>query len=187
MENRYSKHSIMNGIDSEPLTITDGRNVSRSDTNAVSSESIRNLIGQTITADLGLANLMQIREMLEPNIAACAAQMATPEHIYDMHSAIDVMELSLTDAALYIEADQRFHHALAKATRNQLLLRFIDPIADLLTEQRLIIFHAGTGGAGRGQYHHKRIFEAIVQGDSDAARHEMIAHLKQVQKDSGVS
>jgi GntR family transcriptional repressor for pyruvate dehydrogenase complex len=153
------------------------------------SEAMKESIGHMVKIDRarGLANLMQVREMLEPEIAANAAASATPGDLADMRSALDAMENSLADADAFIEADQQFHLALAKATGNQLLLRLIDPIVDLLMEQRLKMFYAGTGAATRGQYHHKRIFEAIDKGDADAARREMIAHLEQVRKDSGFS
>ena len=153
------------------------------------SEVMRESIGHMVKVDRdrGLSNLMQVREMLEPEIAASAAELATPDDLDEMRLAIEAMDASLADAEAYIEADQQFHHALAKATRNHLLLSLIDPIVDLLLEQRLKIFHAGTGGADRGQYHHRRIFEAVSKGDAEAARREMVAHLEQVRKDSGVS
>ena len=90
----------------------------------------------------------------------------------------------MQDANAFIQADLQFHLALAKATGNQLLLRLIDPIVDLLMEQRLKMFKARADNAKRGQYHHKRIYEAVAKGDAAAARHEMIAHLKQVRQDS---
>lgn len=153
------------------------------------SEVMRESIGHMVKIDAarGLSNLMQVREMLEPEIAASAATLATEEDLVDMRSAIDAMDNSLSDGNAFIEADQQFHLALAKATRNQLLLRLIDPIVDLLLEQRLKMFNSGTGAAKRGQYHHKRIFEAIENRNADAARREMIAHLEQVRKDSGFS
>jgi GntR family transcriptional repressor for pyruvate dehydrogenase complex len=158
--------------------VTDG-------TSQVMRESIGHMV--KVDRDKGLTNLMQVREMLEPEIAASAAAMATPDDLTEMQKAIDAMDESLDDAEAYIEADQRFHHALAKATRNQLLLSLIDPIVDLLLEQRMKIFYADTGGADRGQHHHRRIFEAVSTGNVEAAHNEMVAHLKQVRKDSGVS
>ena len=158
--------------------VTDG-------TSEVMRESIGHIV--KIDRDKGLPNLMQVREMLEPQIAASAASMATPEDIEAMRTALQAMDASLEDAEAFTEADQQFHHALAVATRNRLLLQLIDPIVDLLREQRLKIFNAGTDGARRGQAHHKRIFEAVVNGNSDAARREMVAHLEQVRNDSDVT
>lgn len=150
------------------------------------SEVMRESIGLMvkIDQDKGLANLMQIRAMLEPEIAALAAQMATPEDISEMEQAIQAMDEALDDADAFVEADQQFHHSLAQATQNELILRLINPIVELLREQRIRIFDAGTGGPQRGQQHHKRIFSAIVDRASDAARQAMIDHLEQVRADS---
>jgi len=53
----------------------------------------------------------------------------------------------------------------------------------LLREQRSRKFNVRSGPE-RGQYHHKRILEAIEQRDPEAAREAMRAHLKQVLEDS---
>ena len=49
-------------------------------------------------------------------------------------------------------------------------------------EQRLRIFQV-EGGPERGQYHHKRIMEAIERHDPLGAREAMKAHLRQVRED----
>jgi GntR family transcriptional repressor for pyruvate dehydrogenase complex len=53
----------------------------------------------------------------------------------------------------------------------------------LLREQRMGIFQV-EGGPERGQYHHKRILEAIAHKDPAGAREAMKAHLRQVREDS---
>jgi GntR family transcriptional repressor for pyruvate dehydrogenase complex len=57
---------------------------------------------------------------------------------------------------------------------------------DLLREQRKAIFLVA-GGPQRGQYHHKRILEAVSRHDADGAREAMRAHLCQVREDTGAS
>ena len=55
--------------------------------------------------------------------------------------------------------------------------------AGLLREQRMRIFYV-EGGPERGQFHHKRILEAVEQRDPEKAREAMRAHLQQVRKDA---
>jgi GntR family transcriptional repressor for pyruvate dehydrogenase complex len=43
------------------------------------------------------------------------------------------------------------------------------------------------GGPERGQFHHKRILEAVERRDSKKAWEAMKAHLEQVREDSQVS
>ena len=128
-------------------------------------------------------DLVQIREILEPEIAALAALHATEEEIAAMQQAIATMDASLDDADAFIAADHAFHMAIAKGTHNQLIPLLIEPIVDLLHEQRKGIFYV-EGGPQRGQYHHRRILEAILQRDPDTAREAMQAHLRQVRQDS---
>jgi GntR family transcriptional repressor for pyruvate dehydrogenase complex len=128
------------------------------------------------------SNLVEVREILEPELAALAAARATGEHIAAMQQAVQVMDASLDDANTYIAADNDFHLALARATHNDLILTFVDSIVGLLSEQRKHIFSVA-GGSARGQIHHKQILDAILLHDPEAARAAMRAHLQQVRAD----
>jgi GntR family transcriptional regulator, transcriptional repressor for pyruvate dehydrogenase complex len=130
------------------------------------------------------ASLAEVREILEPDIAALAATRADEENIAAMREAISVMDSARQDADAFIEADLDFHLALAEAASNPLILSLIDSIVGLLREQRLRTFYVD-GGPERGQYHHKRILEAVEHRDSQGARDAMRAHLRQVRADSG--
>jgi GntR family transcriptional repressor for pyruvate dehydrogenase complex len=136
-------------------------------------------IGQTE----GSAHLVEVREILEPEIAALAASRAEKQHLAALRETVAVMDAAKHDAEAFIEADLDFHLALAEAAANPLILSLIDSIVGLLREQRLRIFLV-EGGPERGQYHHKRILKAIENHDSNRAREYMRAHLQQVREDS---
>jgi GntR family transcriptional repressor for pyruvate dehydrogenase complex len=133
-----------------------------------------------------LDDLVEIREMFEAEIAALAAARATDEHIATMREAVAAMDEALNDADKYVEADLDFHLALAEATQNAILPLLIDSIVDLLREQRKRIALVA-GGLQRGQYHHKRVLDAVICRDPEAARAAMHAHLRQVREDSEAS
>src|SRR5579885_2903762 len=135
-------------------------------------------VGQVSGSD----ELVEVREILEPEIAALAAARAGEEHIAALREAVAIMDASLNDADTYIAADNNFHRALANATRNTLILAFVDSIVDLLSEQRKHIFSV-SGGSARGQVHHKLILDTIARRDPEAARAAMRAHLYQVRAD----
>ena len=71
---------------------------------------------------------------------------------------------------------------LPKAAANPLILSLMDSIVGLLREQRLRIFKV-PGGPERGQFHHKRILEAMERRDAEKASEAMRAHLTQVRED----
>lgn len=136
-------------------------------------------VGQT-----GSVNLVEVREILEPEIAALAAARADEEQIAAMREAVRVMDESLDDAVAFIVADNDFHLALARGSKNDLILALVDSIVDLLSEQRKQIFEV-EGGPQRGNYHHKIILDAVTRHDEGAARSAMRSHLKQVREDVG--
>ena len=131
----------------------------------------------------GAAYLAEVREILEPEIAALAAVRAEDQHLGIMREAIKVMDDSLHDAERFIEADLDFHLALAEGAANPIILSLIDSIVGLLREQRLRTFHSANGPQ-RGQYCHRRILEAVETGNAERARTEMRAHSQQVREDS---
>lgn len=130
----------------------------------------------------GSDKLVEVREILEVEIAGLAAARATDKEIAVMRAAVKVMDESLDDADAFIAADNNFHAALAEATQNTLILILVNSIVYLLSEQRKQIFETGDG-PWRGQIHHKRILESIVKHDPAAARAAMRAHLQQVRED----
>ena len=152
------------------------------------TQALRHSLGLVIRIGQseGWESLVEVRELLEPEIAALAAVRAGEDQINQMREAVAVMDASLDDVDPFIEADLDFHLALAEATRNALILTLIDSIVDLLREQRKRIFYVD-GGPERGQYHHKRILDAILRRDPDMARQAMHEHLRQVQDDNKTS
>jgi GntR family transcriptional repressor for pyruvate dehydrogenase complex len=131
----------------------------------------------------GTLHLVEVREILEPEIAALAATRVTEESLDELREAIRIMDSSKADPDSFIEADLDFHLALGEAAANPLILSLIDSIVGVLREQRLSIFKV-KGGPERGQYHHKRILEAIENHDPAGAREAMRGHLRQVRDDT---
>lgn len=149
------------------------------------SNTIRLTLDRMIKAGQleGTLQLVEVREILEPEIAALAAARANDETLREMREAVSIMDKARQDPDAYIEADLDFHLALAEAAANPIILSLIDSIIGVLREQRMRIFKV-EGGPQRGQYHHKRILEAVQNRDTSGAREAMRAHLRQVREDS---
>jgi len=149
------------------------------------SDTIRNSLGMLMKfgATKGSGNLVEVREILEPEIAALAATRITDEYIAAMKDAVKIMDTALDDVDVFVEADLDFHLALAEGTQNPFIPILVDSIIDLLREQRKRI-GLTKGGLQRGQAHHKKILDAITRRDAKASRQAMQDHLKQVRKDS---
>ena len=134
----------------------------------------------------GSTHLAEVRQILEPEIAALAASRIEEAQVAMMREAYTVMDRHRQNPDAYIEADLDFHLALAEAAANPLILSLLDSIVGLLREQRIRIFNV-EGGPERGQFHHQRILEAIEKRDPIKARTAMRAHLQQVREDSSES
>jgi len=132
----------------------------------------------------GSTHLAEARAILEPEIAALAAEHIQEPELATMREAVATMDRAGQDPEAYIEADLDFHLALAEGANNPIILSLLDSIVALLREQRLRIFKV-PGGPERGQVHHKRILEAVERHDAEKARDAMRAHLDQVREDSG--
>ena len=149
-------------------------------------EALQHSLGLVMRLKLGEVggsnNLVEVREILEVEIAALAAERASEQEIAAMQEAVRVMDESLNDADAFIAADNLFHEALAQATQNALILTLVKSIVNLLSEQRKQIF-ATRGAPQRGQVHHKSILASVMKHDPEAGRSAMRAHLRQVRED----
>lgn len=130
-----------------------------------------------------LRELVELRELLEPGVAALAARRAEAADLEALDASIAAMNDAMHDAGAFIRADNRFHKQLALASRNRLIPRILDSIVDLLHELRGAIFEI-EGGPERGQAHHRTILAAVRDRDATAARLAMEDHLAQVKRDS---
>lgn len=149
-------------------------------------EAMQDSIGLVMRLKLGEVggsdNLVEVRGILETEIAALAAARATEKEIAAMREAIATMDENLNNADAFIAADNRFHEALAQATQNALIMILINSIVNLLSEQRKQVFQV-EGGPQRGQIHHKRILDNVIRHEPEAARAAMRSHLQQVRED----
>ena len=152
------------------------------------NEALSHSLGLVMRLKLGEVGgsnmLVEVREILEVEIAGLAAARTTEREIAELREAVAAMDASLADADAFIVADNQFHEILARATQNPLILVLINSIVGLLSEQRKQIFRI-EGGPQRGQIHHKNILDCVTRHDIESARIAMRAHLRQVRIDVG--
>lgn len=123
-------------------------------------------------------DLYQVREILEPAIAALAAQSATPEQITRLEQVMKEMEQNKHNGIRYIEADAVFHAVIAEATQNSVIVLLAHSIVNNLQEARRLAI-SSPGSEERASAYHLRIYDAIKNGDSDAAFKVMQEHMRQ--------
>lgn len=134
----------------------------------------------------GIRSLVEVREILEPEIASLAASRATNEQITAMQEIVSLMDTSLEDINAFIEADLDFHLTLAESTQNVLIPTLVDTLVVLLREHRARIALV-EGGMRRAQEHHRQVMQAVSRRNPEEARQAMRAHLQQIRRDSETS
>ncbi len=83
-----------------------------------------------------VAELLDVRKIIEPGIAARAAGNASPEQISAMEEILQRQEAKLSRGESAIEEDSEFHYCLALAANNSVVLRVLDVLMDLLQKSR---------------------------------------------------
>ncbi|WDR01957.1 FadR/GntR family transcriptional regulator [Devosia algicola] len=129
-----------------------------------------------------LGDLIEIRSFVEPPIAGLAAANATPDDIVALRHELTIMGASFDDVDAFIAADHRFHLGIARATGNSLIAVILEPIVDVLFEQRSQLFYVDRSPSAAQNYHHELV-EHIANGDVDAAISAMSRHMRQVKDD----
>lgn len=76
-------------------------------------------------------DVVQLREMIEPQVAYLAAQKATPEDIMMIWAAINEPEEIDQNSTMFARKNECFHKALAKAAGNPILAIFQAAIIDI--------------------------------------------------------
>jgi GntR family transcriptional regulator, transcriptional repressor for pyruvate dehydrogenase complex len=126
-----------------------------------------------------LPEVLEAREALEVKLAELAATRRTRDDLAAMHAALRTMEKEIRARGLGTEGDAAFHHAIAAAARNQVLLHLIDAMADAIKETRMESL-SEPGRPPRSLEAHRRILTAIEAGTGQKAAEAMRKHLRQV-------
>ena len=130
---------------------------------------------------LDLKKILEVRRMLEVEIAGLAAERRTD-------ADIAAMDANMAEAAQvgdsrdgWLGNDMAFHALLAQATKNILFSLLLDSLADILTSVRRMSFDV-PGASARTQHYHGAVLEQVRRGDPEGARQTMHDHLHEAEE-----
>jgi GntR family transcriptional repressor for pyruvate dehydrogenase complex len=132
---------------------------------------------------LSLQNLVEVRLMLEPEIAAKVALVITPD---DLKKLRDLNEKCARVIRGEISSSLRqdfleFHRIIASVTENPILTFLLDVIKNLPVEA-LPVLHEPTKRISLNVLRaHNRIYQALENKDPQSARHELERHILELQ------
>ena len=133
-----------------------------------------------------LAEFLRFREIQEPQIAAQAAEYASPEDCDRLSRYVETFEETYLDRnlELNVRADVDFHQALATASGNGLLIAISGGISKVLsrtlTVQRQAWLKARQNSSTqkKGKNCHRDIYKAVLKQDPAAAQQAMARHMQ---------
>lgn len=129
-----------------------------------------------------LDHIFELRALVEGGAAELAAKRRTAADLAAIYAALQGMAEAVRLGADGAEDDDAFHQAIAAATHNPQVERFIAFLNAQFSESRRPTWDAEGHASGRGraaQGEHERIYAAIAAGDPAGARVAASCHLYQ--------
>jgi GntR family transcriptional repressor for pyruvate dehydrogenase complex len=127
-----------------------------------------------------ISELLDVRKMLEPALAARAAENATPEDVERLEQILKRQREKALRGESWVEEDSEFHDVIARAARNSVVLKVLDVLMDLLRETRARTLQVD-GRLQRSLAGHRRVLEAIKRRDPAAAERAVKQHIEEIE------
>lgn len=154
---------------------------------AGSGSVVRNLSAGAVAESMALflqvgrqgfdyGKLLEVRRLLEVEIAGLAAERRTVEDLAAMAAVLQETPHVGGNCDGWLKNDMAFHALLAQATKNELFSLLLDSIADIMISVRRLSFDV-VGASGRTLKCHSAILEQVERGDPVGARAAMRDHL----------
>jgi GntR family transcriptional repressor for pyruvate dehydrogenase complex len=128
----------------------------------------------------GLAEAVELRRLIEPQVARLAARHATGQGLAALRAAFARMEAALGDVARWVPADLDFHEQLGRMSGNRLVHLQVQGLRPVMEE----VLRRFSGGArSRADWQatlarHARVLEAVAARDEARALAAMDAHFE---------
>ena len=136
--------------------------------------------------EAALQDVFEMRHLMEPHIAALAAQRATADEVEVMREILEEQQRQIDVGETGVESDTAFHFALASATHNSALVKVVSAVEDILQMSRDRSLQE-PGRPQRSLASHCQILEMVEMGNVDGAQRAMDHHLISVEPSARAS
>jgi GntR family transcriptional repressor for pyruvate dehydrogenase complex len=136
--------------------------------------------------NVGAFELIEARIMFEGEAAALAATVMSDEEVARVGEILERMEALDPATAEELALDRQFHMAIAEGTQSSLVAQTVEHLWDLREQSPLcrhMFEQARQVGINPRPDEHRRVYDALVERDSEQARSAMRAHLMRVSED----
>lgn len=143
------------------------------------ADALSRPLSSLIARGHGLEQVIEVRGLLEPAIAALAAGRITAEELAELRDILAAQQAKVKAGQPYAEEDTRFHELIGQASRNELLVTMLGVIWDVLRTSREEWLQTNTR-AHASLDAHRRILAALEARDGEAARSAAAQHIRAV-------
>jgi len=126
-----------------------------------------------------IADVIEVRGLIEPALAASAAERATHQELVELRELLAAQERKVSAGESYIDEDTRFHELIGQAAGNQILVTMLAATFDVLRASRAEWLQTNTRAHASLDAHHA-ILAALEAHDPAAARAASADHIKAV-------
>jgi GntR family transcriptional repressor for pyruvate dehydrogenase complex len=126
-----------------------------------------------------ITELLDVRCILEPALAARAALRVSPAEIAELEDILRRQEEKIRKGESTVEEDSEFHYNIALATNNTVILKVLDVLMEQLRDTRERSLQ--TEGRPRKSLNgHRLILAALKRRDAPACEAAMTRHLRDI-------
>ncbi|MBW1721764.1 MAG: FadR family transcriptional regulator [Deltaproteobacteria bacterium] len=139
---------------------------------------LRDIIG---LKGISIDHVIEVRLMIEPQIAYLAAKNADQSDIETIWATIQELDHLFREKSTFRSSDENFHKALARAAKNPMLTVFQASLIDVLFK---FIYTIAWKREHKENIlnHHRKIAEKIEERSPEAAREAMVEHLSDMKR-----
>jgi GntR family transcriptional regulator, transcriptional repressor for pyruvate dehydrogenase complex len=150
-----------------------------------STDLVSELLGICVshmeTGDVNSGHILEMRRILEIEMAGLAAERRGSEDLEEMARLLDLMVRPGNSREDWAKFDYQFHDAVAVASRNPLFPIVLRSISEVLMRGRLMGVRLPDYQA-KALHHHRNVYEAIRARSSEKARLAMADHLREAEQ-----
>jgi len=129
-----------------------------------------------------ISHLTEARLLLEPHLAALAAQRVTAGDLDRLEEVLREQTIAVESGQLPHAYDLRFHRLVAEASANPVLHAMMNSVADLLVEEVVSRLHLSVAINRDILHFHEQIYRALLVRDAEQARDLMTRHVLDIQQ-----
>ena len=123
-------------------------------------------------------DLLEVRESLEGQAAALAAERSTPLDLVTLDRHALEIERRIDASLTYFRANAAFHTAVARASHNNILAESVQQLVGQVRVYRERLIQEIHGMPSGDVAEHRAVLDAIKNRDPEGARAAMVAHIR---------